>query len=127
MDAVNFDTPRWVYEDSTSRLEFLQTCIIAGYLKNRDISGGQTFNTAFHRDCVNQYLLAELHTDPTASGLAKFAFAFERLESICDVYKVVGMLSMKQIKEVQDFIDSGEYDRTVKRYEKRKQGFIDGK
>lgn len=127
MEAVNFDTPRWVYEDQTSRLEFLQTCIVAGYLRSSDMAGGQVFNAAFHRDCVNQYILMELHSDPTASGLSRFARAFDKLESISDVYKVVGTLSKKQVEQVRDFMGSGEYDRTVKRYEKRREGFIDGK
>lgn len=120
MDAVDFSTPRWTYEDETARLEFLQFCILAGYVKSRETSGGQTFNVAFHRDCVNQYMLMELHAEPTSVAMTKFCRAFERLESISDVHKVINDVPKKDLDSIRDFLTSGKYYRAMKRYEKRK-------
>lgn len=120
MDAVDFSTPRWTYEDESARLEFLQFCILAGFIKSKETSGGQTFNVAFHRDCVNQYILMELHADPTTVSTTKFCRPFEYLESISDVHKVINAVPKSNHESIRDFLTSGKYYRAVKRYEKRK-------
>ena len=117
MDAVDFTTQRWRYEDDVRRLEFLQVLVCAGCLEF-DRPGMTRFSEAFHQAVVEQYLMASLMY-PDDAEATRLWHAFKYFEGLSTVGAVVRKLTPKEREQIRVWVQDGNYERYARSWEAR--------